>query len=198
MARIIFVIDATSSRQRTQLSRWDLAKNHQSTMFAAAKGLEMQLCYFNGPKFSGFQWSPWYKTAADMSSYMHSHIPTCDVGGTQIECALIHLSREAKLVVPKAVVYIGDCTEEDPDQIDLLLRQHSHDIPWFVCHELIHKRAYPAKLQFRRIADMTQGDYFQFGPNSHQDLEQWLSAVAGFAAGQHKSVKDMRLYIAKG
>jgi hypothetical protein len=40
--RIIFAMDATSSREPT----WELARNLQLDMFQAAAGLEVQLVYF--------------------------------------------------------------------------------------------------------------------------------------------------------
>jgi hypothetical protein len=42
--RIIFAMDATSSREPT----WELARNLQLDMFEAAAGLEVQLVYFRG------------------------------------------------------------------------------------------------------------------------------------------------------
>ena len=110
--RLIFAMDATMSRQPS----WDLALELQADMFAAVKavgGLDVQLVYFRG--FNECQASKWVGDPDALARLMRQ--VSCQGGFTQIGKVLAHARRETETAKVNAVVYVGDCMEEDVDQL---------------------------------------------------------------------------------
>ena len=113
--RLIFAMDATMSRQPT----WDLALELQADMFEAVKqvgGLDVQLVYFRG--FSECQASKWVSDPAALAKLMRR--VKCEGGLTQIRKVLSHARRESETRKVNALIYVGDCMEEDVDQLSRL------------------------------------------------------------------------------
>jgi hypothetical protein len=176
-------MDATASREPT----WDVATHIQSQMFqetAALGGLEVQLCYYRG--FKQFQSSAWLSTAKDLLSTMTQ--VTCAAGMTQIGRVLQHTIAEGQRAKVNALVFVGDCMEEDIDKVCGLAGELGLlGVPAFVFHEGIDPAA---EKTFKEIARLTHGAYCRFDATSAQHLRDLLSAVAVYAAGGRKALEN--------
>ncbi|HCW66684.1 MAG TPA: hypothetical protein DHR80_05610, partial [Thalassospira lucentensis] len=110
--RLIFAMDATASRQPS----WDSATMLQAEMFDAVSGLgalDIQLVFFRG--ISECKASGWCRDATAFGTYMTK--VSCRAGHTQIERVLAHVEREAANKKIDALIYVGDCIEENPDDL---------------------------------------------------------------------------------
>ena len=181
--RLIFAMDATASREPT----WDRACHIQGQMFvetAALGGLEVQVVFYRG--FRECRASPWLQRSDDLLRYM-SRV-RCLGGQTQIDRVLRHAKKETGKKQVDALVFVGDCMEEDPDLVchtagELGLK----GVPCFIFHELGDPAA---AATFRQIAKLTNGAYCPFDSGSAKALRDLLSAVAVFAAGGRKALGD--------
>jgi hypothetical protein len=174
--RLLFAMDATASREPT----WDQACQIQGEMFEAAKslgGIEVQLAYFRG--FDEFRATKWLASPSALVRSMTSVF--CRSGHTQIEKVLLHAIAETKARKVDALVYVGDCMEEDVNVLTALAGELGLlGVPAFVFHEgddPVARRA------FREIARLTKGAYCPFDVRSARQLAELLGAVAVFAAG---------------
>ncbi len=182
--RLIFALDATMSRQPT----WDRACSIQAEMFAEAGrigGLDIQLVYFRG--FGECRASKWVGNAKGLASLM-TRID-CRGGHTQIGKVLKHAASETRRRKVQALVYVGDCMEENVDslcekagELGLL------GVPAFMFQE---GHDAPAEAAFREIARLTSGAYCRFSSTSAKELRDLLRAVAVYAAGGRKALADM-------
>ncbi len=189
--RLIFAMDATASREPS----WDQACQIQAEMFEATKGLgglEIQLVYYRG--FNEFMAAPWLLSAAELTRRMTSVF--CLGGQTQIVKVLRHAIAEAKRGKVDAMVFVGDCMEED---IDTLCRYAGElgmrGVPVFVFHEgddLVARRA------FKQIARLTNGAYCPFDSQSPGMLADLLRAVAVYAAGGKNALAALKGTAAAG
>jgi hypothetical protein len=179
--RLVFAMDATMSRQPT----WDLALALQAEMFKAVKaigGLDVQLMYFRGN--SECRASRWVSDP-DALAHLMTRV-TCAGGFTQIRKVLSHAREEAGKKPVNALVYVGDCMEEDVDELcgragELALL----GVPVFLFQEGSDARAEKA---FREIARLTKGAHCRFDAGSAAQLKDLLSAVAVYAAGGRKAL----------
>src|SRR5262245_2762797 len=103
--RIVFVVDATGSRQPT----WDASARLQAQMFETAAGLgtlDVQLVYFRG--MGGFDGeckaSRWTADGRELARLMAGIV--CKAGETQIQKALEHARREHQAQPINALVYV--------------------------------------------------------------------------------------------
>ncbi len=174
--RLLFALDATMSRQPT----WDRASHLQAEMFqetAAIGGLDVQLAYFRG--FGEFHVSPWVSEAKALLAQMSGI--QCRGGHTQIKRVLRHTLKETQHTPVQALVYIGDCFEENIDDVCALAGQLALcHVPAFMFHEGSEAGAEQA---FREIARLTGGAYCPFDATSVNRLRALLGAVAVYAAG---------------
>jgi len=181
--RLLFGMDATASREPT----WDRACHIQAEMFretASLGGLDIQLAYYRG--FHQFEKSPWLSNSADLLARMTA--VTCLGGQTQIERLLKHAIAETRAQKVNALVFVGDCMEEDVDRLCHLAGELGLlGVPVFIFHEGGEAVAGKA---FRQIARLTNGAYCPFDRNSAQQLRDLLSAVAVYAAGGRKALAD--------
>jgi hypothetical protein len=180
--RLIFAMDATASREPT----WDQACQLQGEMFqetAALGGLDVQLCYYRG--FNEFQASPWSSNADELLQRMSRVF--CAAGQTQIGKVLRHAVREAKARKVNALVFVGDCMEEDVDELGRWAGELGLlGVPAFLFqegHDSIAERG------FQHVARLTNGAYCHFDAGSAQQLKDLLSAVAVYAAGGHRALE---------
>jgi hypothetical protein len=179
--RLIFAMDATMSRQPT----WDMALALQSEMFKAVKaigGLDVQLVYFRGA--GECRSSKWVSDPEALSRLMAQ--VSCAGGYTQIRKVLSHARGESARKPINALVYAGDCMEEDIDDLcgragELALL----GVPVFLFQEGDDAKAERA---FREIARLTKGAYCRFDAGSAAQLKELLSAVAVYAAGGRKAL----------
>lgn len=181
--RLIFALDATASREPT----WDQACHIQAEMFTEASalgGLEIQMVYFRG--FGEFHAAPWYSTSGDLVGAMTR--VTCLGGHTQIGKVLRHAIAETRRKRVNALVYVGDCMEEQVDELCQMAGQLGMlGVPAFVFQE---GREPVAMRAFQQIAKLTDGAYCSFDASSAQTLRDLLRAVAAFAAGGRKALQD--------
>ncbi len=182
--RLIFAMDATASRQPT----WDHAAQIQGEMFlatAALGGLELQLCFYRG--FGEFKVSPWLSRSEDLIRLMTS--VGCRAGQTQIHKVLKHVANETKRRKVSALVFVGDCAEENVDRLGALAGELGvHGVPAFMFHEGQDPHA---AFAFRQIAKLSGGAYCRFDSGSADALKDLLRAVAVFAAGGRPALQDL-------
>ncbi|MGF1641148.1 MAG: VWA domain-containing protein [Rhodospirillales bacterium] len=183
-ARLIFALDATASRQPT----WDQAAEIQGEMFvqtAALGGLAIQLCCYRG--FGEFKVSPWLTRPADLLRMMSSVY--CLAGRTQIRKVLQHSINETRAGRVAALVFVGDCVEEDVDALGSLAGELGVlGVPAFMFHEGTDP---VATFAFKQIARLTHGAYCRFDPGAADTLRTLLGAVAVFAAGGRRALEDL-------
>ena len=87
-----------------------------------------------------------------------------------------------------ALVYVGDCMEEDVDRLAGLAGELGMiGTPVFVFQE---GRDSKAERAFREIARLSRGAYAPFDAGSARQLRELLTAVAVYAAGGRKALKD--------
>jgi hypothetical protein len=166
-------MDATMSRQPT----WDLALELQADMFEAVKqvgGLDVQLIYFRG--FSECQASKWVSDPAALAKLMRK--------------VLAHARRESESRKVNALIYVGDCMEEDIDQLSQLAGELGLiGVPVFLFQEGHDAKAERA---FKEIAKLSRGAHCRFDAGSARQLRELLRAVAVYAAGGRKALADFR------
>ncbi|MBV8792546.1 MAG: VWA domain-containing protein [Pseudolabrys sp.] len=182
--RLIFALDATMSRQPT----WDKACTLQADMFreaATAGGLDIQLVYFRGLGECGA--SAWIAQSDKLAELM-SQID-CRGGHTQIGKVLSHAVGETEKRRVQAMVFVGDAMEEAIDDLcakagELGLR----GVPVFMFQEgddVVAENAY------REIARLSRGAYCCFDAGAAHQLGELLRAVAAYAAGGLKALRDL-------
>ncbi|HZH26245.1 MAG TPA: VWA domain-containing protein [Azospirillaceae bacterium] len=181
--RLMFALDATASRQPT----WDRAMGIQGEMFEATAslgGLNLQLVYYRG--FRECAASPWLSSGPELLRLMSK--VTCQGGQTQIARVLKHCLAETDREKVNALVFVGDCMEEDVDRLCHLAGELGlRGVPVF----LFHEGGEPvARRAFEQIARLSGGAYCPFDANSAQQLKELLSAVAVYAAGGHAALAD--------
>lgn len=181
--RLIFAMDATASRQST----WDRACHLQAEMFQSTQalgGLEVQLVFYRG--FKECKASKWMTDAPALAKTMTSVM--CLAGQTQIGRILSHALTEAGKRRVNALVFVGDCMEEDIDHLGHLAGQLGlKGLPCFIFHEGHDPIARNA---FEQIAKLSGGACCAFDSSSPKQLQDLLSAVAVYAAGGRKALAD--------
>ena len=181
--RLVFALDATMSRQPT----WDRACRMQAEMFretASIGGLSVQLVYFRGlGECRASKWVDAPERLGDLMTKIH-----CRGGTTQIEKVLRHTRQEAGKAPLQALVYVGDCMEENVDVLCGLAGELGlMKVPAFMFQE---GREPTAASAFREIAKLSGGAYCPFDQNSSEQLRELLNAVAVYAAGGRKALAD--------
>ena len=181
--RLVFAMDATASREPT----WNQACEIQGQMFLETEslgGLEIQLCHYGG--FRQFEASPWLADSRSLLARMTA--VRCAAGKTQITRVLRHVQAETRRRKVQALVFVGDCMEEDIDEL-------AHEagslgllgVPAFMFHEghdPVSARA------FKQIARLSGGAFCPFDANSARQLRELLTAVAVYAAGGRRALED--------
>jgi len=174
--RLLFCMDATASREPT----WDHACGIQGEMFVATDalgGLDVRLAFYRG--YEEFKVSRWTSDGRELARLMSS--VRCLAGRTQIARMLRYAGEQRRESRMDAVVFVGDCCEEDVDavgheagQLGLL------GLPVFVFQEGSDRAA---SRIFPQIAKLTRGAYCRFDRSSPDQLKRLLGAVAAYAAG---------------
>ncbi|MFC1665904.1 VWA domain-containing protein [Pseudomonadota bacterium] len=182
--RLIFALDATASRGPS----WDQACQLQGEMFKETEklgGLEIQLVYYRG--YGEFVSCPWSTRSKDLLSNMQKAY--CVGGTTQIEKVLRHTIRQNLEREVNALVFVGDCIEENIDPLSNLAGQMGiHSIPAFMFQEGFEPIAQQAFMQISRLSG---GAYCHFDAGSAQQLRDLLGAVAVYAAGGRKALERL-------
>lgn len=182
--RLIFAMDATMSRAPT----WDMALAHQAEMFEAVRavgGIDVQLVYFRG--FGECRASKWVCDPSALARLMTT--VSCQGGKTQIGKVLGYARAEASSEKVSAMVYVGDCVEEE---IDLLCAKAGElkliGIPVFLFQE---GRDAHASSAFAEIARITSGAHCRFDQGAGGQLRDLLRAVAVYAAGGRRALEAL-------
>ena len=182
--RLMFAMDATASREPA----WDMAIRIQGEMFEATQalgGLDIQLAFYRG--FGEFKASRW--TADEKALLGQMTGVFCLAGETQIGKVLAHAINETKRQKINALVFVGDCFEEDIDHVGKTAGELGLlGVPAFMFHEGLDP---VAAMAFQQIAKLSGGAYCQFDASSAQVLKDLLGAVAVFAAGGPRALEDM-------
>lgn len=183
--RLIFALDATMSRQAT----WDRAMHIQSEMFQVAgcmTGLAIKLVYFRG--FGECRASRWVERSDELAGVMSRIF--CQGGRTQIGKVLKCALEEARREKVSALVYVGDCMEED---VDLLCARAGElgllRVPIFLFQEGSDPVADGA---FREMARLSGGAHCPFSSGSADRLAQLLKAVAAYASGGRRALLALK------
>lgn len=179
--RLLFAMDATASREPT----WDHACGIQGEMFVAAGalgGLDVRLAFYRG--FDEFKVSRWTSEGHELARLMGS--VRCLAGRTQIGKLLRYAADQRRESRIDAVVFVGDCCEEDVDQVGHEAGQLGLlGLPVFVFQEggdRVASRLFP------QIAKLTRGAYCKFDRSSPDQLRRLLGAVAAYAAGGREAL----------
>jgi hypothetical protein len=166
---------------------WDLALELQADMFRAVKevgGLDVQVIYFRG--FNECRASKWVGDPEALARLMRK--VSCQGGYTQIRKVLAHARRESERSKVNALIYVGDCMEEDVDELSQLAGELGLiGVPVFLFHEGGERKAERA---FKEIARLSRGAYCRFDAGSAAQLRELLTAVAVYATGGRKALKD--------
>lgn len=182
--RLIFALDATASRERT----WDQACDVQGQMFLEADrlgGLSVQLVYYRG--FHECKASGWLKSTAELVRLMTA--VSCRAGQTQLRRILRHALKEARVAPVQAMIFIGDCMEEQLDELaDTAGQLGLAGVRCFMFQEG-HDPA--AERAFREIARLSRGAYCRFDRNAPGELRALLGAVAAYAAGGPRALENL-------
>lgn len=183
--RLIFAMDATMSRQPT----WDMALAQQSEMFDAVKsigGLDVQLMFFRG--LNECHASKWVSDPKALARLMTS--VSCRGGHTQICKVLSHARAETEKKKVSAVVYVGDCMEEDIDEVCARAGELSLlGVPVFIFQE---GHDHGAEVAFREVARITKGAWCRFDHGAGAQLRELLSAVAVYATGGRRALEKLQ------
>ena len=108
-------------------------------------------------------------------------------GADVLARVLQHAIEEAGREKVSALVFIGDCMEEDPDHLgDLAGRLGLLGVPCFLFHEGHDPDAVST---FGHIAALTRGACLHFDGGSPAQLRQLLAAVAAYASGGVKALE---------
>ncbi len=181
--RLIFALDATASRAAT----WDMAAHIQADMFqtvAQLGGLDMQLVYYHG--YQQFNHTAWITNAQPLLNIMNQ--AQCLAGMTQISKVLKHTLSETKQKKVQALVFIGDCIEENPEALYQFAGQLAiFNVPIFMFQEGDDLLATQV---FQKIANITKGAYCHFDQGSAEQLKEILEAVASYVAGGKKALQQ--------
>jgi hypothetical protein len=150
----------------------------------ALGGLEVQLVFYRG--FGECKASPWVDNPQALVRRMTA--VRCLGGQTQIGRVMRHALSESRRRRVNALVFVGDCMEED---VDRLCHEAGElgllGVPMFVFHEGIDPVAERA---FRQFAKLTGGAYCRFDGASATQLRELLGAVAVYAAGGRRALED--------
>src|SRR6478736_8797766 len=179
--RLLFAMDATASREPT----WDHACAIQGEMFVAADslgGLDVRLGFYRG--FDEFKVSRWTSDGGELARLMGA--VRCLAGRTQIGRLLRYAGEQRRESRIDALVFVGDCCEEDVDQVGHEAGQLGLlGLPVFVFHEGNDR---VASRLFPQIARLTRGAHCKFDRNSPDELRKLLGAVAAYAAGGREAL----------
>jgi hypothetical protein len=145
----------------------------------------VQVCFYRG--FGEFMVAPWLTQSTEVLRLMGS--VACRAGETQISKVLRHALNETARSRVAALVFVGDCMEEDVDQLGALAGQLGiHGVPAFMFHE----GADPiAAFAFKEVARLSGGAYCQFDAASAETLRRLLRAVAVYAAGGLHALQNL-------
>ena len=160
---------------------------HGELFSAAAEttSLAVQLCYYRG--MAGFHSSQWLTEAGALLDQMSG--VGCEAGITQIGRVLRHALDAGSSSQPiRALIFVGDACEEAPEPLLSLAGQCGiKKLPLFLFQE---GNDAMTRAVFERMAQVSGGATVPFDASSADRLRQLLGAVARFARGGLKALRD--------
>ncbi len=113
----------------------------------------------------------------------------CRAGQTQIAKVLQHAINETQRQRVTALVFVGDCMEENVDRLAHQAGQLGMlKVPAFMFHEGADTAA---AFAFKEIARLSGGAYCRFDSSSPSQLRDLLRAVAVYAAGGRQALQQL-------
>ena len=152
---------------------------------ATTTSLAVQLCYYRGT--SEFEASEWLTSAGSLLDCMSG--VTCVAGMTQIGRVMRHALDAGSPAHPiRALIFVGDACEEPPDALIAIAGQCGlRKIPLFLFQE---GNDLSTRSIFQQLAKLSGGASVPFDANSAEQLRLLLGAVARFARGGIKALRD--------
>ena len=141
--------------------------------------------YYRG--FDECRASRWVNNPSDLVRLMTGVF--CLAGQTKIGRVLQHAVRETQKKRVAVLVFVGDCFEENLDEVGQIAGQLGMlGVRAFLFQEGHNPQAERA---FRHLAKLTNGAHCRFDSNSPQQLRDLLGAVAAYAAGGRRALADL-------
>lgn len=185
--RLLFSMDATASRQ----SAWDIAREITGGMFEAIPGeLDVALAYHGGSRLQ--EVTPFTSKASGFQRKIQQ--VQCRAGITCFNEILDHAVNVTRL---KALIYIGDCFEEDEEYAYFLAGQLKlKGVRVFIFHDTSSEYGYDtssAAKVFQEIGKRTGGAMFPFDVNSPDVVKALLEAISIYAGKGIKALRASKL-----
>ena len=147
--------------------------------------MAVQLCYYRG--MAGFHSSQWLTEPGALLDQMSG--VSCEAGITQIGRVLRHALDAGSVSQPiRALIFVGDACEEAPEPLLSLAGQCGiKKLPLFLFQAGRDATTHDI---FERMAEVSGGATVPFDASSADRLRQLLGAVARFARGGLKALRD--------
>jgi len=188
-ARLIFGLDLTASREASL----NQARIATAAMFDAIKEigkLAVKLVFYRGA--DECRQSKWYDDATILCRSMLKL--ACETGETQIARLLRMVLVETEQI--SAVVFIGDHSEDDGDELRTLAQMlGQRSIPLFIFHECADSDqcSLNAKPIFKSMAELSGGVYVEFRKDSSAALREMLANVAAYSTAGIEGIGRLAL-----
>ena len=185
--RLLFAMDATASREAS----WNVAKEITGAMFEAVPGaLDIALAYHGGGQLR--EVTPFSSNAKVFLDQVH--IVRCTEGVTALNQVL---EKATQLSGLKALIYIGDCFEEDLSlAMEFAKQLKLRGVRCFMFHDTSSSgQGYDvqtAATVFASIAQISGGALLPFDENSPDLVKALLEAIAIYAAQGIKALEKKR------
>ena len=181
---LLFAMDATASREPA----WAVAQQITSKMFEQIPAqLKVALAYHSGGRLRKI--TPYTDNARQFADTVHQ--VHCEAGLTALNAILAKAAQTRGL---KALVYIGDCFEEDEQTAYDLARQLKlTGTKCFFFHDTSSAGSVwgiaDARTVFENIVAITGGAVLDFNDQAVQESGDLLQAVAVFASAGKKALE---------
>lgn len=178
-------MDATASREAS----WNIAKEITGAMFEAVPGaLDVAIAYHGGGRLQ--EVTPFSPNAKVFLDKLHT--VRCHAGMTALNDILAQATEITRL---KALIYIGDCFEENSTQaIELAEQLKLKGVRCFMFHDTnsqgLGYDTTMAHTVFEQIAKITKGALLPFDETSPQMVKALLEAIAIYTQGGIKALEQ--------
>ena len=183
--RLLFAMDATASREAC----WTIAKEITGAMFESVPGeLDVALAYHSGGRLQ--EMTPFSSEAKAFLDKVQA--VRCSAGRTALNEILDKAAQASRI---KALIYIGDCFEEDPTEaVELAQQLKLKGVRCFIFHDTSSQaQGYDtraARTAFEQITRITGGAILPFDETSPDLVKELLSAIALYAAQGIKALEQ--------
>lgn len=185
--RLLFTLDATASRE----GAWNVARKITHSMFEQLPGeLEVSLGWHGGGSLQEI--TPFSTQSRGFLDKLNS--VNCSAGRTALNDLLQECTQIPRL---RALVYIGDCFEENEENAYAIAEQlRIKGIKLFIFHDRSSERygynVDDAKRIFANLIDICGGCLLDFNESSANKSKELLDAIAVYAAGGTKLLEQKR------